>query len=34
MLLSATIPESLKEFSVIGMREYSLVRLTTEYQLS
>ena len=34
VLLSATIPESLKEFSVIGMREYSLVRLTTEYQLS
>ena len=34
ILLSATIPESLKDFSVIGMREYSLVRLTTEYQLS
>lgn len=34
VLLSATIPESLKEFSVVGMREYSLIRLTSEYQLS
>jgi superfamily II DNA/RNA helicase len=34
ILLSATIPESLQEFSAVGMREYQLIRLSSEYQLS
>lgn len=31
ILLSATIPESLQDFSVVGMKEYQLIRLSAEY---
>ncbi len=34
VLLSATIPESLKDFGAVGMREYNFVKLDSEYTLN